>query len=416
MLKNLFITSTKNHSQSKNRYVNTFIVSLLIVLVATTSAACSSSNSKSKTNAGSINTTSAMDEFLFGKEDTSQKIREKYEELENDVLKCMTKKGWEYSRTKIPDDQLSLSIFQSFSDFSKESKREKFGYGVFTILNAQGEPDLDLEDEFYGNEEESDDKNQEYVDGLSETEQERYYIDLYGADVAKSFNETRDSFDEEGAPDAQDESDLDTGDVSENSDLSDSPFELDDKSCSGAASKKAFGDESDLFKIFEDSQNVMEKFYKSKKVAAAVTEWKACVKSKIDTTGSTEINKSVKKALSSKDKLESDPDEIVGQAITETYDKLSGFDPDEDFGSDVTSDTDISDGDLESIESQSDFEPKSFNPKKYAKQERKIAATDFACQEKHYLKVKFAEQRSLEEEFIKDHKEEFASLKKQLSK
>ena len=364
-------------------------------------AACSSSEGKKSKK--TISETSAIDEYLFGKEDTSEKLRSAYESIEKDTLKCMNEKGWEYYKTQISDEDLSIGIFQEYTGFVDTQKREKFGYGVFTTLKSDGQSNDELSDEYYGFVSVDADKNSEYVDTLSESEQSKYFEDLYGEDLSSYTDEEKDN---------SGESDLDTGEGSIEQE-SEAPG-LSDTSCSGAASKKAFGDLSTIQTIFADSQDVVGKFFKNKEVKSAISSWKSCIKDGLDKTGKTEMNKAVTKVLGSKDLGDLSPNEIINNGLQEVLSKLQGNDaPSDDIGALDSSANTIGPGGEVSYD---DFqESKKFDPKKYAEQELKIAGLDYKCQEDKYLDVKNEQQRILEEKFIEDHKKEFTSLKKSLN-
>jgi hypothetical protein len=93
-------------------------------------------------------------------------------EVENKTAACMRSLGWEY----IPVDYSVINEGSNHFDFDADAFGKQWGYGIATIIghedeNPYGGP---------GGEKEFVDPNQAYAEGLSESDRNAYYGDLYG--------------------------------------------------------------------------------------------------------------------------------------------------------------------------------------------------------------------------------------------
>lgn len=133
---------------------------------------------------------SPLGEFLgwdtsvdFSSDDAQAEEAEKQRQVEELTAACMREEGFEYT-------PVDYSQFQGFSDVDEEfpwgsrAWTEKYGFGITTQRFAQSEVGPDLvgydDSQFESIDEEFVDPNQEYVESLSEAEQQAYYEVLYG--------------------------------------------------------------------------------------------------------------------------------------------------------------------------------------------------------------------------------------------
>src|SRR5690606_5710199 len=90
-------------------------------------------------------------------------------EIQEYIVDCMTAEGWEYQAVdwsaQMPD--------QPDEEWGSPEFGRKYGYGVMYQYELSDDPGGGMGIDF-------EDPNQEYVNGLSEAEQEAYYADLYG--------------------------------------------------------------------------------------------------------------------------------------------------------------------------------------------------------------------------------------------
>ena len=129
--------------------------------------------------------TSPMSEF-FGYEDMDsdeQEQRYRQEEMDRQqvIAECMRLEGFEY--TVFVYDQ-SFSFESPYQDMTRREYVEKYGFGISTMFEDGFAPPEASPDE------EEINPNDEYVNGLSEAEQEAYYEALYGPPDKLPMEET----------------------------------------------------------------------------------------------------------------------------------------------------------------------------------------------------------------------------------
>lgn len=122
--------------------------------------------------------------FDFSSDESQAEFAQQEAEAQEKIVLCMREEGFEY----IPEDN------SQFIDFSAEDEEipyfssawiDKYGFGITTQRFAQSDVGPDLigyDDSKFSDEamEEFVDPNQEYLDSLSEGEQEAYYEALWG--------------------------------------------------------------------------------------------------------------------------------------------------------------------------------------------------------------------------------------------
>ena len=129
--------------------------------------------------------TSPMSEFFGYADMDSDEQEERYRQEEMDrqqvIAECMRLEGFEY--TVFVYDQ-SFSFESPYQDMTRREYVEKYGFGISTMFedgfaSPEASPD-----------EEEINPNDEYVNGLSEAEQEAYYEALYGPQDEPPMEET----------------------------------------------------------------------------------------------------------------------------------------------------------------------------------------------------------------------------------
>jgi hypothetical protein len=101
-------------------------------------------------------------------------------EVEAEVSKCMKALGWEYNAV----DYSALYDEGSFyfeQTNAPNAFKEKWGYGIATVVGREDELGLDAFSDFS-------DPNQKYVESLSDAEQKQYYEDRYGDEFSSGGN------------------------------------------------------------------------------------------------------------------------------------------------------------------------------------------------------------------------------------
>ncbi len=121
-------------------------------------------------------------EQIFGGPESPAESRKKQLEQEEFVAQCMKDAGWEYKpvdySAQFPDDA-------GQEDYSSPEYAKKYGYGIVHNYEVYELPYIDENGEYSGGQGgEFVDPNQEYVNSLSQDEQDDYYAALYGAQSA----------------------------------------------------------------------------------------------------------------------------------------------------------------------------------------------------------------------------------------
>ncbi len=132
--------------------------------------------------------------FDFSSDESQAELAEKEAEAQEQIVLCMREQGFEY----VPEDN---SQFMTFAEEDEELAYfssawvDKYGFGITTQRFAQSEVGPDLvgyDDSGFSDEAMEDyvDPNQEYVEALSEGEQEAYYEALWGTEPEISEDAT----------------------------------------------------------------------------------------------------------------------------------------------------------------------------------------------------------------------------------
>lgn len=121
-----------------------------------------------------------FDALYTGEEYTQEKADEEHAQREQFIAECMAKEGFEYT----PTENGGMVVFSSDEESEEDSGPEwgsiefakQYGYGIveWPGMNDMIDENPDAGDDF------GSDPNSEYVESLSESEQEAYYEALYG--------------------------------------------------------------------------------------------------------------------------------------------------------------------------------------------------------------------------------------------
>ncbi len=148
-----------------SRHLTVAVATFAVLLSACGSSGGEQASSSNDDNAGTADTeqdgSGSPLESLFGFDENSQRL------VEDAVASCMRDRGWEYT-PRPPADFSALDAQFGGDDFVAE-----YGYGIST------DPPMDgfVASTGVGN----DDPNDAYRKTLSETDQQRYFADLYGS-------------------------------------------------------------------------------------------------------------------------------------------------------------------------------------------------------------------------------------------
>lgn len=244
--------------------VRSFIRSTLSVMLGVTllASACGSGD-QSTTEAG----TSPLGEFLGqpdfidDREGAEAQFRDEERARQELIAECMRVQGFEYT----PQDP---SDFISFSDedgleWGSEEWTAKWGFGITTQRFSQSQvgPDLlGFDDSSFEEEAMFEDPNQDYIDSLSEQEQQAYYEALYGK--------------EEGFPAFADDS---LSEEEMEAELEN--FDWEPQGCEGEA--WADDDANSFYREFEDElQDMYERMQADSRVEEMEREVRECVTGK----------------------------------------------------------------------------------------------------------------------------------------
>ncbi|WP_449282321.1 hypothetical protein [Leucobacter sp.] len=146
-----------------------------LALLATATLALTGCSGDGKTGAEATAEDGPLGKYLSalwdGEEYTQEKLDAETKQTEELVAECMSEEGFEY----VPDVQNGGTVYSSESDeidWNSEEFVEQYGYG---IVNWPGMDDMpeDTGEEYV-------DPNQDYVESLSESEQQAYYEALNG--------------------------------------------------------------------------------------------------------------------------------------------------------------------------------------------------------------------------------------------
>lgn len=197
---------------------------------------------------------SPLSKYLYGadmSEKTDEEWQKEFEEQQAKsdeiIAQCMKDEGFEY----VAQDYGSSVIYSGDDEEWAPDKREwveKWGYGIVdwpgrTASNEEGEEE---------NPEEWVDPNQEYIDSLSQSEQEQYWETLYGNMEDQEPNEDG-SFD----------------------------YDWTKAGCQGKASNEVYGDDIWSSDEFKDLTDAISEFYTNfssdPKVKPLVKKWSTCM-------------------------------------------------------------------------------------------------------------------------------------------
>ncbi len=144
-------------------------------------AACAGSGGGDGSSSGKTPTTNSPLAAIFGSGESPGESRRKQLEQENLVAGCMKEKGWNY--TPVDHSAQAATDGEEDAELTAEEFGTKYAYGVtrnyelHELPGATGAMDAVADS---GPPQELVDPNQDYVAGLSESEQQRYQEDLSG--------------------------------------------------------------------------------------------------------------------------------------------------------------------------------------------------------------------------------------------
>jgi len=177
-------------------------VAVPVVLLAVLAAACGSEDASTTEASGSDETNfeSPLADFMgfdwggdFDQDAAQAQIEEQQRAVNEQIVSCMAAEGFEY----IPEDTSDFAVFEGNVgpdglEYGSDEWVAKYGFGISTQVFSQDMvgPELVGYDEGEFMEEgEFVDPNQEYVNSLSEADQEAFYETLYGNDPGPEISE-----------------------------------------------------------------------------------------------------------------------------------------------------------------------------------------------------------------------------------
>lgn len=235
-----------------------------IVLVATSLvAACGSSDDGGETS----NADPIAELFGWNVDQSPAERRAEQLALEEAVQTCMAAEGFEYTPVDYEAQFGGLNGDDEELVTDPNAFGEKYGYGVVRNYEQYEEPFLlgeADEEEFYS------DPNSDYVNSLSQAEQEDYYTLLYGDQSA--FEEPMDTIGVDGEDDGAVEFE---------------PPPIEEQGCYGKAQLEVVGERP--FEVDPEIQNRLEDFFTQMQddpeIEAAEQDWLTCIN---DETGGLE--------------------------------------------------------------------------------------------------------------------------------
>ena len=147
-------------------------ISATTVALAFTLVGCSNGPSGSADEEGPLS--QYLSALWEGEEWSDEKWEQQQLEVEELVAACMQKEGFDYQ----PNVQTDGGVFIGDGDeidWGSEEFIKQYGYGLVEWPGADEMPDFDPGGEYF-------DPNQEYIDSLSESEQQAFYETLWGSE------------------------------------------------------------------------------------------------------------------------------------------------------------------------------------------------------------------------------------------
>jgi hypothetical protein len=298
-------------------------------------------------------------EDLFG---NSDQVKERQRKVEEKMAQCMKDKGWTY--TPIDVDRAFGNGFGE--SFDEATFRLKYGYGI--SIQPEQQPGFD-DKPFI-------DPNGEYVNKLPESEQQQYYRDLEGPEIAAPI------------------------DVPTNDEPITVPPLAERKGCRAEGERAVGGNIFDDPKFSKAIETLSQGFENDPRIAEATDKWSACMKQAGHTY--------------------SKPDDIF-QDLQNRMTVLQGGDPNDVGGGPVVATTaapisasTIAGGPIP-IEGDGGIgtggnyrEPDPVELKKLQAEELAVAKADAECTKKHLEKVR----KQVEQELYDQITQQFPELKK----
>lgn len=129
-----------------------------------------------------------VDNADFDSEDFQAQFVEEERAAQEGTATCMRELGWEYEPVNSSESSLSFeTVDDEGLEYGSDEWIERYGLGISTQAFAQSQVGPGLVGYDDGSDQiadvqvdDSEDPNQDYVNGLSESEQQAYYTDLYG--------------------------------------------------------------------------------------------------------------------------------------------------------------------------------------------------------------------------------------------
>ncbi len=349
------------------------------------------------------NTGPMAEYFGFGDSDQmSAQLREQTKRQQAAMVECMRAEGFEYIAFDSMGD-MGADDFDPYGGMTRKEYTAKWGWGVSTTIDADGQP-IDDAPGYGSTEDLPEDPNQKIRDALSPEDQLAYDKAMFGdmADPTTMMSDdgsgSTGSVDGSSDSDSDLDSDLDSGEPdSEGSDEGEG-FQPDfsQMGCSGRTMTDSLGmDQTDMEAMTDAEEEMTQRVDADKRVKAAAADYRACMKA----AGYPNLTEP------------GDAQSSIEDRMNEMWEADSGDFDGSDSGSGSTSDIDSGDtegGDGGSVESAGLDAAKL---KKLQRDEIELAVAELPCDAEYQVatqKVRFEE----EQRFIDENPELVARMKK----
>ncbi|MFT4232230.1 MAG: hypothetical protein QM606_05570 [Leucobacter sp.] len=322
----------------------------LLAAVALTLTGCSGDGSKSgdgKTSVEEGPLTKYLSALWDGEEYTQEQLDADTKKTEDLVAECMSKEGFEYT----PNLQNGGTVYSSEDDsidWGSKEFAEQYGYG---IVSWPGMEDQESAGEEYV------DPNQDYIDSLSESEQQAYYEALYGP-----------------GPTEEEMAAMEEGGGEE--------YDWTTAGCQGAAQHEVQSESNNGMAAYEDPEFA--------DLFAATNEvWNTLYDDENPPDGVVKLNGKWSDCMADAGYPDLTSPNTVSNDLSEEYSQLQ-----------------MPDGENGEYE-----EPTDADKKEFQKREIEIATADFECRKKiGYEDEMMKLQNELEQQFVDEHKAELEAL------
>ena len=375
---------------------------------------CGDASTEADAPAYDADAVSPIERFVYGA-DAKAGARRLLDRQAQAIADCMVEKGWEYTPDKVSESDVEdMSFEEEGGELADASYRKRYGYGISTVYDRDGQPSYEMYDDSDDTADETgEDANETYRESLSEEERRQYDLDLTGFDASDfdDLSEDGDLFEDgdlsldddpsgdEGTgmdvadPNADAGSDLDTGESTDDGgdeDLFDAEML---KSCQ-MAGFAGMAENQDVFEELSELDDEVERSIgRDRRIREAEANWAECVAA----AGHPKLKNPEKAQDSITDRLSKLEDASVASDAPD-------LDPEDlaEMDSDELEDLELGDGSISDVTAL----------RKLQRDEIALAADDWECQDRYLLGVRQQVRADAEQRVLDRHRDLFEEAKR----